>query len=250
MNSFDKNYIKKCNEIISVFNFTRRKNIYYRIINDVVQAFGLEHLQDYSSLFEVRVEFSIRPLCSCVSFDSMLQGSRYLKMFSVSADLLLDSWRYVQSEKEISQCVDSIGLYISSFLIPFFDKAYSCATALPQMIILEKSFDENRKKLCALQGIPIQEGTFESFFLDTNIFFMALKNSDYDLALKCRSALLNQNKRAVETNNMHGIKPRITVLNRIAEIEDEVKMLEQGEYSYFRELVKKNEQISLQNLHQ
>jgi hypothetical protein len=87
--------------------------------------------------------------------------------------------------------------------------------------------------------------------LDGIKYYMALKNGDYDFALKCRKAMLEQNLNAYEARQGYDWitqDKKDEHKARIEKIKDEVTRLETKDVDYFHRLIEENEAYSLSKL--
>jgi hypothetical protein len=125
-----KNYLEKCKAEVSFYGFRRKGKAFVRVVNDVMQIFESEKIQTGLCLGELR-KFEL-PDISLVSLWS--SGPR------------LDAWEYDSKlEENMDACVEDIIRYLDKHLLPFFERANSCETALPEWIKLEQLFYDNAK---------------------------------------------------------------------------------------------------------
>lgn len=254
MDDFLKRFKIRCEAEVLQYGFKQKKNVFARIVNDVFQSFYIEKLGRYSGERECRIGFSILPLCQKLEAKWALSGVGiyYLKKFEVSHWMEGDGWRYKISSEDISYCIDEILIYINRYLLPFFERSDSCKTALPEVIALEKLFNENRKESLRRSGMEDKAGpNAELNLLDSTKYFMALKNGDYDFALKSRQALLQQNVDSYNSMSERGYlmeEDRLRREKSLAELRDEIDHLEIKDIGYFQRLLEENEAYSRENL--
>ena len=272
-----KKYIERCIEETSHYGFKRKNKTFVRVVNDVMQNFVAEKIP--SKAF--RVNFSINPLCSRIEKDCIQMGMYWceLRRFELpelsSVGLLahvppLDAWEYDLNAKEsMDACVENIINCLKNHLIPFFERANSCETALPELLKLAKLFNENRKLCLGKCGVEDMSNFDEELtFLDAAKYYAALKIRDWDFALKCRKALLQQNIDSYNSFLANKCKFEDLVENgqltkedkiaweesrtrresEIARLKYEVGKLEQHDEEYIQKLIRENEVISLDNL--
>ena len=74
MDTFIKDYTKRCDLIVSQYGFKKRKRVFARIINDVYQNFYVEKLGLYSYGRQCRIGFAVVPLCQKIEAEQALDG--------------------------------------------------------------------------------------------------------------------------------------------------------------------------------
>lgn len=255
MDDFLKQYKNRCETEVLPYGFKRKKNVFIRVVNDVLQSFYTEKLSIYSYGRECRVGFSVLPLCQKLEAERILGGFGvyYLRKFEIShwaeGD---DRWRYKSIPEDISACIDEILIYINKYLLPFFERANSCKAALPEVIALEKLFNENRIESLKLSDIADKAGPNAELNLsDSTKYFMALKSGDYDFALKSRKALLEQNMAVYESvqNNSYMTKEKLHEKEEmLSKLQDEIRHLEEKDWDYFKIIIADNEAYSREKL--
>jgi hypothetical protein len=247
-----KNYIEACKPEVLPFGFKRRKNAFVRVINDVLQNVSIETI---SSGWACRVDFSIIPLCLRIEkeYISWEAYPHYLKEFELISGTPSDSWEYDKhSEASMDACLREIMRYLTSYLLPFFERATSCETALPEVIRFEKTL--NDKWLASRKSSGIEDHADPDAglnLLDSTKYFMALKNGDYDFALRSRQALLQQHIDSYNSMSERGYLTEEDRLEReegIAELRSEIDRLEARDTGYFQRLLEENEAYSRENL--
>ncbi len=247
-----KNYIEACKPEVLPFGFRRRKNAFVRVINDVLQDFAIEKI---SSGWAGRVDFAVLPLCSRIEKRDILGGanSHYLKAFEPISGTPSDSWEYDRnSEASMDACLKEIVRYLTSYLLPYFEHATSCKTALPELIKLERTLHANLVADRKSSGFEYHADPDAELNLSDNTkYFLALKNGDYDLALRSRQALLQQNMNSYNSMSERGYLTEEDRLEReegIAELRSEIDRLEARDIDYFQRLLEENEAYSRENL--
>lgn len=254
MDDFLKKYRMACEAEVSPYGFKRKKNVFIRVVNDVCQNFYVEKLGRYSYGRECRVGFSVQPLCSKFDREWILSGVGlyYLKKFELNDFRHMDGWCYKVDPVSISACVDEIVYYIKRYLLPFFESAASCKTALPDLIALEKLLYKNHTSILDLNNIEYVENSHMEFDIMDNVkYFMALKSEDYDFALRSRKALLKQNIRSYESMDKIGYlneESRMERKEQIREIQDEIQKIEEKDWAYIQTMIENNEAYSREEL--
>jgi len=142
--------------------------------------------------------------------------------------------------------------YLTSYLLPYFEHATSCKTALPELIKLEKTLHDNLVADRKSSGIEYHADHDAVLNLsDDTKYFLALKNGDYDLALRSRQALLQQNIDSYNSMSERGYLTEEDRLRRekgLAELRSEIDRLEARDTGYFQRLLEENEAYSRENL--
>lgn len=252
MDDFLNKYISGCETILLPYGFKRKNKVFFRLVNDVIQSICIEKLGRYSYGRECRVEFSVNPLCKRIESKELLEGlgGYYLREFEISNCLASDRWMYKDTSEDISACVNEIFIYISKYLIPFFERVNNCKDALCEVIALEKLFYYNHIERTKLKGIKFIAGySMEVVIFDSIKYFMALKSGDYDFALESRKALLEQNVWAYESSK--NTLPEDVKIKRekgIINLQNEIQRLEEKDWDYFEKLVADNESYSMESL--
>lgn len=207
--------------------FYKKNNTCFRIINDIVQNFTLEH---YSMGYVCRISFGILPLS--MGINDITQGEEYeLEQFDVEPLSQPSSWAYdKKSEDDCIRCFENILYHINKYLFPFFDQAVDSKSALAGKISIEKLFNNNRLAVLKMENITDGSRLKNGINLnDDTKFYLALSAQDYDFALQCRKVQLPSRRDHVSC-------------------EKEIDLLERKEYAYFQDLIKRNEKISWEYL--
>jgi hypothetical protein len=251
MDDFLKQYRIKCEAKVLQYGFKRKKNVFARLVNDVLQSFYVEKLSISPYERACRVGFSVLPICQKLEIEPIL-GVYYLRKFEISHCVESDRWRYKSIPENIGVCVDEILMYINKYLLPFFERANSCKTALPEVIELEKLFNANRLESLKLSNIADNaEPNAELNLSDNAKYFMALKSGNYDFALKSRKALLKQSIAAYQSvqNNKYMTKEKLHEKEEIlSKLQVEILHLEEEDWDYFNTIIANNEAYSIERL--
>ena len=254
MDDFLKQLKKKCRAEISQYGFIQKKNVFARIVNDVFQSFHIEKIVRSFNLRECRIGFAVLPLCQKLDANWVLSGvdKYYLREFEVTHWTEGDDWKYKIDSDEISSCIDEILVYISRYLIPFFERSDTCKTALPEIVKLEKLFNDNRKESLRQSGKKDMADPYaEINLIDSVKYYMALKNGDLDFALKCRRALLKQNVDSYNSMAERGYlieEDRLRREKAIAMLRNEINEIEYHNEVYIQQIIVDNEAYSQENL--
>jgi len=247
-----KTYIDACTPELIKCGFARKNKAFVRVVNDVMQNISIEKLRSGRTC---RVRFSIVPLCLRIEKEYIADGvySRYLRQFELANSREYDDWEYdPKSEESMDKCVLEIIRYIKSYLLPLFDRANSCKTALPELIKLEKLFNDIRLEGLRIAGREDRASPgAELNLIDSVKYYMALKIGDYDFALKSRGALLQQNVDAYNSVLDMGFITEEVKRRReegIANLREDVSRLERRDEASIRQLITENEVYSFSNL--
>ena len=253
MEFFVKNYLNTCMIEFSKYGFKQKKQTFVRVVNDVMQNFAIERLR---SGRVCRINFSVIPLCLRIEKEYILGGvySRELRRFETAHETMVwDGWEYDPKSKVSSNaCVDEIVRYLKQYLIPLFERANCCKTALSEIIAVDQLFYNNHLASKKINGIKGTAGFDAGLnLLDGTKYYMALKNGDYDFALECRKALLNQNFEAYNSMNERGYlteEDKQRREKRIMVLKLEVEKVSKHDESYIQKVIIENEAYSLNNL--
>ena len=254
MDNFLKQLKKKCRVEVSQYGFIQKKNVFARIVNDVFQSFHIEKIARGTNQRECRVGFSVLPLCQKLDAKWALSGvdKYYLRKFEVIDWTEGDGWQYKIDSDKISSCIDDILVYINKHLIPFFERSDTCKAALPEIIKLEKLFNENRKESLRQCGMSDEAcPNAELNLIDSVKYYMALKNGDFNFALKCRIAQLEQNLNSYNSMMKMGYLTEADSLRRkkrIAILTTDINEIEHRNEAYIQKVIFDNEAHSGENL--
>ena len=247
MDNFISEYTKTCKRIVEKYGYKHKKRVFVRVINDVCQSFFVEKLGLTPNGRKCRVCFAVLPLCQRLDEKQVLDGiGKYsLKNFETAHWTKGDCWYYKTDPSSIKECISEIMRYIMIYLLPFFERANNCNSALQELINIEKLFNDNRKASLELAGIADNAGLYaELNILDSAKYYMALKNNDFDFALNSRKALEHNNANAYNSAFERGEMTEEAQLLRekdLEELREEIKNLEARNLNYFRRLIEENE---------
>ena len=237
-----------CETELLSYRFKRKNGCFVRVVNDVMQNFAIEKVMSGRAC---RVEFAIIPLCLRIEKKYILGGvySYNLKKFELAQRTWWDQWEYdKKSEKSMDDCVEEIIRYLKTYLFPLFQCANSCKMALPELIRVEKLFNDNRKVALKRDGIEDKGGfCTELNLLDNAKYYMAIKNGDYNFALKSHKAMLKQNLDSYQSAQNNSFITQEVLEERkvlIEKLRMEVALLEAGDLEYFQKDICENETYS------
>lgn len=258
MDDFNRKYYKTCTSIVFPYGFRRYKRVFGRVVNDVYQSFDIEKLGRQSAGKIVRVGFGVVPLCEKLQ-ENWLEsgvGLYYLKQFELipfygpdyTSDYDITNWYYQPEPESIDVCVAEIMRYLTTYLLPLFERADSCATALQALIEVERLFERNRLAKVWMEGdTPKVYPNGGVNIFDSSKYYMALKSGDYAYALKSCRALEMNNKRAYQSGCENGWLSDENWISRAKEIaqwEEDRIHLEMGDTKYFQAILTENEAYS------
>lgn len=241
-----KCYFESCKKVSEDYGFKKVGRAFVRIKNDVVQNFAIEKLRSGRAC---RVEFAIIPLCLRIEATYVSGGvySHSLRKFEPSQWTQWDQWEYdPESKDSVETCVAEITRFLTGYLFPFFERAISCETALQELIELEKFFCMTHRKSLRMNGFEDKTKS-ENQSSDSVQYFMALKAGNYDLALKNRQLLLQQNMESYHLMMEKGYltaEDRLRRENNFLRIQDEINHLCMCDVEYFRQMMEENEAYS------
>ena len=221
------------------FKLTRNTPCFARIVGDVVQSFTLKPL---SGGRECTVTFGIDPLCMEVPY--YLGGIYELNQFFVETS----PWPYdPKSDSSKSSCIASLTEAIDTHLLTLFDACMNCQSAFVELQKTEERFDKIRQKW--LESMHLQDCSkpwWERALFDNRKYYMALKIQDWDYAHRYCTAWINTLDQEFEQYRLlPPSKVPEYVMQRMKMREGFAKNLHRlnsGDYTYFVERVKNNEE--------
>lgn len=244
MDKLKKGFYEYCEAKLSSYGFKRKRNVFFRVVNDVLQVVALKK---YCSGDACTVEFGLVPLCMKLDQWFLMVGiSPYnLRRFEVVSWSQWDNWIYnPKSNESVEQCIDSIKISIQKYLIPFFDRANCCKTAQIEIEKLLDIFEKNRVTSLLACGIsPCTSLAPPEYSFAENMYYIELKNKDYSAALKNRRTLRDINSSALETNRRAGIPDHMlsNQMQKISLLDETIQKLEANDEPYFQSLISENE---------
>lgn len=252
MDLFSSQYRTKCEQAVSHQGFSRKKDVFIRVVNDVCQSFYMEQLNRGPCEKVCRIGFSVLSLGQKVDVRRVENGVGlyYLRKFEICDGTEIDGWRYKLNPEDISSCIEEILRYLEKYLIPFFERANCSEKAFFELIALEKLFNNNRIAYLKLNGREDLAGSgAELNLFDSAKYYMALKNGNHSYAKKRLSALLDLNLMSYE-NEKRNLSEDVLADRRrsIQQLLEEVVLLETGNVGYFQHLIEENEVYSRESL--
>lgn len=187
-----KQFHQVCKVRYTKLGFTRQKNGYWRVVNDVLQTFSLQFSRDGRN---GRICFGIYPLCMDIKYVVNV-GEYYVGQF----DQNLTDWSFDKMLcSSAEECLATTFFLIDSYLIPFFRKAVDCQSAFVEMVDLDFRFDSFRKKRLKQMGDVDEAEPIEiRTLLDSSKFYMSLKTRNYDWAQKHIALIIQSKKESYE----------------------------------------------------
>lgn len=250
MDTFFRLFQKACKEKYAPLGFILVQQTYSRIINDILQTFRLKKSRGVP---EVTIEFGVTPLCmNVINCD--------VGAYSLEA-LSLDTysnwgWHYQPgSQESVLRCIDILLRQIDSEVMPFFEKADCCRTALPEMISMDRRIENNRIQL--LQQLGVVDNCslpIDIRLLTDDKFYAALKAKDYDFARKYLDYQIQHLSSVIDEmeSGISGVIQPACVVSGYREQLNEVLIkrakLDSGDIDFFTDLIQRNETASCQNL--
>lgn len=130
MKSIRKMFNENVRLIFTEKGFKRKGDVYFRVINDVVQHFNLT----IYSTNDCDVDYSVTPLAAGLEY---LPGGR-LSLAKASIKTY-EGWKYdPKSDESKKNCIEDIIRSIEIYMIPFFERVDDCKSALEETILAEK----------------------------------------------------------------------------------------------------------------
>lgn len=251
MKIISKYYNHVCTQKYQSLGFSRSKSTFARMSGDVLQAFTLKYSR---SVPICSLDFGVFPLClpQPIFWDA---GGYELDKFIIELHEKSSGWTFdAGSDQSMIDCIDAISEAIDMHLLPLFEKCSDCKSALPELIKLEELFDRNRQKTLYLRGdsdraVPWQE---RSLF-DSRKYFMALKSHNVSYAKQylqhqvdfCETTLKEFDK-PNSTRQPDVVRQRF--LAKLSSYSEHLERLDSGDFSYFDDMLKSNENQMLKYL--
>lgn len=229
MDYFLKRYKQVCKEEFSEYGFKSYRNNHYRVINDVVQGFGLER-----SMYGIgfRVIFGISSLANGYMLDRNCGWPYELAEFENKQDWFAYN---KHSEEIMEKGLSEMLVYMNKYLMPFFERANNCKSAY--------------QEICDYERKHYREGCI---LFDTRKLYMALKNDDYENAAIHVKASIEQTKEAYASNKKaFGTMPPEYEKRIQISLEEDNKMLEHilnNDRAFIENLLAENERRNLESL--
>ena len=243
VNLFNKLYFERCKEEFGPMGFIRKGNFFTRVVNgDVIQSFCL---QKWGSGNKCEIQFGISPLCRGERPGTPAETYK-LSRFAGEDFFLLDC---KGNDEEISKSVEIVIANIKKYIIPSFEKAEDSFSALDETVYLDKlEYGAVSKR----SGKEAHQKEFEEKAVnlaDNAKYFFALKTENYQYAKLFLEAFFERQLysygQCKATSKINAEYPKENLANCEAEmalLNKEISYLEKGEYDYFRNVVKENEE--------
>jgi len=194
MNTITKVYKSKFKEVLSPYGFRTFRNSFYRIVNDVVQVIRLDKSADSCT-----IEFNIWPLSEGIVDLSSWRGYNISELRS--GKVRGRHWQFekfsqyaknrqgiyetlVADDGDIEDIVDDMLLVITSCVVPIFEKAIDCNSAL----------EEIKKHDIYVYGEKI------AAVYDSRRHWWYIKIGNYEKAMQGLTSIIEQHQSALDTN--------------------------------------------------
>lgn len=251
MKTISRYYNHVCTQKYQSLGFSKNKSTFVRISGDVLQAFTLKFSRYVPTC---SVEFGIFPLCLPQPV-FLFAGGYELDEFIVEPHEKSFGWSFdSNSDESVMNCVESISEAIDLYLLPFFVTCSDCKSALPELVKLEELFELNRqKRLHLIGGIDSAVPWQERSLFDYRKYYMALKAHNLTYAQQYLNHQVNFHKATLKSFD----KPdsprqpdvvRQRFLAKLALYSEHLERLDSGDFSYFDNLLKSNENQMLKYL--
>lgn len=290
MDDLFKKYYQKIASVLTEHSFVRKGRMFGRVVNDVFQGAAIEKLHRGQSFRECRIVFGVWPLCEGLTLSRCLDFSDryYLRQFEIfheynsisiperisaenagafgtalgrflsvaSGSVKLDngsrfSWAYELTSDSIDACVAEMARFIIAYLVPFFERAKSCSTALNEIISIEKLFNSNRVASLREMGERDLANTPNGVvWNDHRKLLMALKAEDYDLAQRIATIMLDRAIDSYRSAQMYDHSSEGVEKWRLDVEEKETVLyrIRHQDIAYYQELLSKQEARSREEL--
>ena len=186
-----KAYFDMCKEKIVPLGFRRINQTHARIVNDVLQTL---RFQRFTNGYTCTVEFGILPLCEVPWHpDITIYNLKQTEEWESYEDYI--GWLYDRhSPDSVNACVQEIAGFMDRQLLPLFEKADCCETALPALKELDVLLHDVRQSHFEKRGEKDEarvDWRFTSLF-STEKYFMALKSGKYEYANEVAKVLIHR----------------------------------------------------------
>jgi len=288
MDDLLKKYYSKIAPVLAERGFLRKGRMFGRIVNDVFQGASIEKLRRGQAFRECRIEFGVWPLCEGLTLSRCLDFCDwyYLRQFEVFHDYAVlsvpekitaenaaafgaalgrflsvasgsvkrdngdcFSWAYEPTPDSIDACVAELYRFVVTYLMPFFERADSCSTALGEIISLEKLFNSNRlamlQEMCREDGARTLDGVLWN---DRRKLLMALRTENFDLAQKVAEIMLSSDTDAYRSAQEHGFSNLEKWRASVEQGEELLARIQQRDKAYFRKTLNEQEVRSREEL--
>lgn len=248
MISIVKIYHNVFDEKYKALGFLKKGTTFFRLNGDIFQSFNLKK---YTRVPECTIEFGVFPLCHSTPI-YLDCGGYELDCFHVynihrAEDIL---WRYApSSEDSITQAMQSMSESIQNHVIPFFDKCNDCASTFNQLYELEKLFEVNRLKRLELVGSIDRAEPFEfRISFNNHLYYMAMKTENWDFLRRYLCAFRDSYLAGSESPENQFQKDKLQ--KAAQEQADLLSHLDSGDFDFFRNMVKTNEEKMIEYIKQ
>jgi len=198
-----------------------------RLKNDIIQVFYLDCLPGRT---ECRIEFGLIPLSyGRPRTNSLLMGNYELSKFFIQnyrCDWLYDN----SSPENLINCAEVISNAIDKYLLPLFEVAVDCESALSELIKLEELFECNRQQHLKLMGNQdmATDSWRERMLWNSKLYYMALKSRNFTFAEEYLSYQLNYWEKK-------------GILAEVTRYSEPLEHLRSGDFAYFDDMVSSKE---------
>lgn len=177
-----------CKARLKPLGFAKHGNLWCRIVGDVYQGICIEKSAMKTKI--CNVDFGIVPLCSLIQYPDGVGQYRLDELWpldSFNLDPVKKVISYNPKVVDAEEVMSKIKKGIEEYVLPMFEECGDCATSFDALIRLQYLIAERRKAV--LDYLRLEDCSKitpdEGIMLNEHIFFMALKNGDYDFAMKC-----------------------------------------------------------------
>lgn len=226
-------FTQECTRRYVPLGFRRSGRSWTRLIHDVWQVFTLRHLD--SSLL-CTITFGIFPLCApFLSAEDSSYTVEQLDAVLVQTGQPPHPTTYQNPQERLTQLLK----IVNRKLLPLFDRADSCQSALGELIALDRLFE---RRLRQISGST--ELNREIIYYAPEKYYMALKVGDTVFASRYQqfqitrySQFLSEQRSAYEEQLYGG---------RLKELRQHRDMLRKGNTAFFAALCQENERRNIE----
>jgi hypothetical protein len=206
--------------LIQEKGFRKNKDFYYRVTPELLQGF---YLKIYSCRM-CDIYYSVLPIRGEIEEYYLLRPQCYKSMYRLVGRKHEKDFYYTPSlDQSVISCTLIMVNYFETYILPFFNIATTCDSALKWYLEHEKFTKESLN------------------YLDYSLFELALNTGNYDIAIKCCNAFLANHsidERRVNDYSAENLKRLKDLVERDKLY---IKMLKEGNYVFFDKLLNEKE---------
>lgn len=247
-----KGFLLQSNLKYADLGFQRVRKGYARIVNDVFQSFYIERLRGkYMGSNIYRIGFGVYPLCMELKCCDI--GLYYLEHLSSDFNTAYAGWLCdTKRETSISSCLQAIFEIMDNDLIPMFQRADRCETALQALIHLDEQLYYHRQRMSMHNSVG---GTERPWQIDSMFrsekYYMALRNGNWKYADEYLALNISHNESVFDPNA--SVRQPLVVVENVTKSlkkwrEERARLLA-GDHLFFEQMLQHNEGKTRENLY-